>query len=186
MPRKRERLQNPVNVNGFHVPLGAAIFPDCFPDFFYRTHICKRPFAWENYLALKVHNHHIYDCFIVRHGPDQHRHLSQSQYLTGRFASMAGNQFVTSLADLTRHRRMNYAMCFNALNKMPESLIIPYLKRMILKRLQLFQRDVLYRLFLISPSHNVLLFQENGGLLYPKIVGSAAVKIAAKAYKMYF
>jgi hypothetical protein len=36
--RKRQSLQNTVNLNRFHIMLGMAILADCFPDFLYRTH----------------------------------------------------------------------------------------------------------------------------------------------------
>ena len=45
MPRKREGLQNPVNVGGFHVILGLAVFPDGILDALDSTHIHSFPFV---------------------------------------------------------------------------------------------------------------------------------------------
>ena len=45
MPRKREGLQNPVNVGGFHVILGLAVFPDSILDALDSTHIHSFPFV---------------------------------------------------------------------------------------------------------------------------------------------
>ena len=43
--RKREGLQNPVNVGGFHVILGLAVFPDGILDALDSTHIHSFPFV---------------------------------------------------------------------------------------------------------------------------------------------
>jgi len=45
MLRKREGLQNPVNVGGFHIILGLATFPDGIFDALDSTHIHSFPFV---------------------------------------------------------------------------------------------------------------------------------------------
>lgn len=45
MLRKREGLQNPVNVGGFHIILGLTIFPDGIFDALDSTHIHSFPFV---------------------------------------------------------------------------------------------------------------------------------------------
>ena len=45
MPRKREGLQNPVNIGGFHVIQRLAVFPDGILDALDSTHIHSFPFV---------------------------------------------------------------------------------------------------------------------------------------------
>ena len=45
MLRKREGLQNPVNVSGFHIILGLTTFPDGIFDALDSTHIHSFPFV---------------------------------------------------------------------------------------------------------------------------------------------
>ena len=71
---------------------------------------------------------------------------------------MTGDYFVAVFTDRANHCRMNHTVNFDALYKMLKILIISYLKRMIGKCLELFQRNAFYCLLLFVLFHNVLLY----------------------------
>ena len=104
--------------------------------------VCLGAFRGQDVFALKVAVHHDDGCGIPVHVSDDGRHGSQLCQFTGVFATVSGDDFISTFFPWTDNRGDEYAIRLDAFCGFPHGIIIPHLKWVIWKRMQFGKWDL--------------------------------------------
>ena len=105
--------------------------------------VCKRFLTGQDLLPLEVGIDHNDGGLVVIQLPHQHRHGGLPCQLAPPLAAVARHQLIAALRSGPHDARNQYAILGDARRRLLHRLIVPYLERMPLERVQVRQRDVL-------------------------------------------
>ena len=101
------------------------------------------PFAGQDVFPLKIAVHHDDDRFIIVQISDNDGHRIQPRQLTGAFSPVPGYDFISPFLQRPGNRRYEHAIFLDAFHGFHHAVIIHHAKGMVLKGIQLGQRDLL-------------------------------------------